>query len=67
MGATASKIVAASDSIGDGTVSAWDTNKRKEMGLTHGPGRSAAEEACAVVACGWARDWAGDAGLRELG
>jgi len=47
---------------GDVTVSAWDTNKRKEMGLTHGPGGSAAEEAC-----DWARDWAGDAGLRELG
>ena len=31
---------------GDGTVSAWDTNKRKEVGLTCGPYWSVAEEAC---------------------
>jgi len=46
LGRDVKESVAEADSIGDGTVSAWDTNKRKEMGLTHGPGRSAAEETC---------------------
>ena len=38
LGRDVKECVAEADSIGDGTVSAWDTNKRKEVGLTCGPG-----------------------------
>ena len=40
------------------------TSERKKS-LTGGPGWSAVgNNACASAACGWARDWAGVAGLR---
>ena len=65
LGRDVKECVAEADSIGDDTVSAWDTNKGKEMGLTRGPDRSSAGNgACASAAYGWACDWAGIAGLR---
>jgi len=55
LGRDVKESVAEADSIGDGTVSAWNTNKGKEMSLTRGPDRSAAgNSARASTACGWA-------------
>ena len=55
LGRDVKESVAEADSIGDGTVSAWNTNKGKGMSPTRGPDRSAAGNgACVSAACGWA-------------
>ena len=53
LGRDVKECVAEADSIGDGTVSAWNTNKGKEMSLTRGPDWSAVgNSARPSAACG---------------
>ena len=60
LGSTASRGRGKGGHDGVGTVSDWDTSKRKEAGLTSGPGWSAGGGRRAVSGSGWASE----AGLR---